>query len=297
MGFSGLLLSNDLHVKQWWGFAGVHARVLTVYSRLRKASKGVATPQPSEAYRELTRIEEAAKQFGKSGNYRRISGYQQDLYRSSTRAAGPQVRVAALGPPENQVTTYYSGLAEGLSRYEQLPAMAALKELDRATTDLHNIVSVVLLVAYGETRVILGGDADKESWSMIREDAPRQISGDTLKAHLVKVSHHGSETAFCPSVWQEHDRPHAIVTPFLNVLPREEMLDYIGRHATKIYATSLPARVEPSPSLSSWRLRMPERACAPFWACPTQHIGRSFLFDAHENLISDRPILFGECIL
>ena len=234
--------------------------------------------------------------MGKLGNLRRISGYAPRLYVGQRTAADGELRIAGLGPPENQVTRYMEGLGEGLQKYDDLSGREGLEQLDRVTSDLHNIVSVVLLIAFGNTRVILGGDADKESWRLICEDTRRMHHGDSLKAHLIKVSHHGSETAFCHEAWQQHEYPHSIITPFRNTLPKTEMVDAIKSYSEETYSTVDPIGRSHPWRVNSWRFRMPERGLTPFTAQPGDRVGQSFLFDRQGNLVEEEAIRFRDCI-
>ena len=51
-----------------------------------------------------------------------------------------------------------------------------------------NNSSIVILVEYGKSKILLSGDAQFASWAHIRT-----THKDILKAHAVKISHHGSK--------------------------------------------------------------------------------------------------------
>jgi len=55
-----------------------------------------------------------------------------------------------------------------------------------------NIMSYVLLITYGETRILLGGDAVEETWEYIYENHQDLIQGISI----LKASHHGRETGY-----------------------------------------------------------------------------------------------------
>jgi len=73
-----------------------------------------------------------------------------------------------------------------------------------------NRTSIALLVEYGESQVLLGGDMERESWLELEQQWPR-VQRDAIKKRepvppplkpcLIKVSHHGSETADAPGMW------------------------------------------------------------------------------------------------
>jgi beta-lactamase superfamily II metal-dependent hydrolase len=124
----------------------------------------------------------------------------------------------------------------------------------------HNLISSILLLKYGETRVILGGDAEKASWDevlvdkiRIKEDKEDKEDGELFHAHLVKVSHHGSPTGLTPGLWKQltaRGTCYAVITPYrMQRLPKKEIVEFIARHTPKIFVTSLEAL---SFSYKSW---------------------------------------------
>ncbi len=149
-------------------------------------------------------------------------------------------RIVALAPPGNLVDRYENQLASCFSRD------GTIKE--KYPEPDHNMVSVALLVIHGETRVILGGDVERDGWSY----AIAQMGNEKLSAHLVKMSHHGSEKSFCDRLWEYHSargKPIAVVTSYVSRnLPRKLALDEAGRYCqavlltcgTAISATELP---------------------------------------------------------
>lgn len=54
-----------------------------------------------------------------------------------------------------------------------------------------NLLSYVLMVIYGKSRIVLGGDADSEVWEDIYE-----TYGENLKATILKASHHGRDSGY-----------------------------------------------------------------------------------------------------
>ncbi len=55
-----------------------------------------------------------------------------------------------------------------------------------------NQLSLVLLITYGEIKIILGGDAEKENWEYILENYEDEIKDITI----LKASHHGRDSGF-----------------------------------------------------------------------------------------------------
>ncbi len=150
----------------------------------------------------------------------------------------------------------------------------------------HNIISVALLVQYGTTRVILGGDVANAGW----DDVLRDFTADKLASHVIKVSHHGSSTSYTDCVWRlfaANSLSIAVVTPFWrHRLPDRGILDKIRSFAQETLTTCLPAVFPPSrvlplsvnASIGSRRAVANEMGMQPEPTIP--HPGRcSFVFD------------------
>ena len=143
--------------------------------------------------------------------------------------------------------------------------------LSRFTSSRHNLISGVLLVKYGQTSVILGGDAERESWEQILNDSIRISEGVSIAADLVKVSHHGSKRSISDSLWErltfdadgEPNRKrecYAVLTPFFaQRLPDKQAIEHILHHTENLFSTSLSALSfryrQPQEFLSEYQLR------------------------------------------
>jgi hypothetical protein len=101
----------------------------------------------------------------------------------------------------------------------------------------HNLISMGLLVVFGETRIVLGGDIERAEWA----DIVTEFGAPSLCAHAVKVSHHGSSGAFDDVAWKHHaakGKPVAIVTPFERFgLPEKSTMEKIGACASDLLIT------------------------------------------------------------
>ncbi|MBC8231212.1 hypothetical protein H8E77_16805 [bacterium] len=149
---------------------------------------------------------------------------------------------------------------------------------------------------YGQTSVILGSDAERESWERILNDSIRISEGVSIAADLVKISHHGSKRGIADSLWEkltfddEGKREcYAVLTPFFaQRLPDKQAIEHIRRHTEKIFSTSLSALPfryrQPQEFLSEYQLkRQLKRAKvdAQLLAEPPETISRcSFSFGA-----------------
>src|SRR5262249_40206877 len=82
----------------------------------------------------------------------------------------------------------------------------------------HNRASPAILLEYGKTKILLGGDMEAEAWnSALCALGKSGRPASSLPCHLLKVSHHGSTTGLpdelCRAL-QAGGRPVAVLTPF-----------------------------------------------------------------------------------
>ena len=116
-----------------------------------------------------------------------------------------------------------------------------------------NEAAVVLLVAIGDTTILLGADLEGEGWIQI-------LDGSTLAGFIssaFKVPHHGSLSSHVDRVWEEllSEDPVALLTPWRRggtALPTRSDVDRLLSFTNKGFATALqgnsPARAIPSRS-------------------------------------------------
>ena len=113
---------------------------------------------------------------------------------------------------------------------------------DRTRTKDENLLSVVLIITYGDTNVVLG--ADTISWKEIlkawSEDCEREIR--KLRFHFVKVSHHGSKDGNHEELWNsftEGEKSVAVIsTGFKYGLPHKDTIASIVSAKVKLYSTN-----------------------------------------------------------
>lgn len=60
------------------------------------------------------------------------------------------------------------------------------------TKDNRNIMSYVLLIVYGKHKIVLGGDAEEDTWKFITEKYPKLIEN----VRILKASHHGRDSGY-----------------------------------------------------------------------------------------------------
>lgn len=103
----------------------------------------------------------------------------------------PEVGIEVLGPR----------LAEA-SSYMRMLHRAANREIPAINDTIVNRASAVLLIRYGDNKIIFGGDAPAESWRRItgrsETDNPKP-----MMVQAVIASHHGSNDSFYAGLWDD----------------------------------------------------------------------------------------------
>ncbi len=141
----------------------------------------------------------------------------------------PNFEISGIAPSSNDAQAYEEALAR---------CFDATGRLENALPrQRHNDVSVALLLRYGATRVILGGDVEVRGWT----ETLRTVGKENLRVHAVKVSHHGSITGYTPELWTDFaaaGKPVAVVTPYRRFnLPHAAALKHIGDHCSALLTT------------------------------------------------------------
>jgi len=79
--------------------------------------------------------------------------------------------------------------------------------LTGTNSDVNNS-SIVLRLTHGYVSVVLGADAEVESWHRLLDTGPTR----DLRGHLLKVSHHGSNNGTRPEVVERIQPLHAVIS-------------------------------------------------------------------------------------
>jgi len=111
--------------------------------------------------------------------------------------------------------------------------------------EAHNLISVALLLKLGDLQVIFGSDLESGSTDSIgwkgviyNKDCP------DLRANLVKVAHHGSESGHNSLAWKQHcdkTKPIAVITPFSHggrPLPEDQVVATLRKVTDRVGITS-----------------------------------------------------------
>jgi hypothetical protein len=150
------------------------------------------------------------------------------LYSDEIQSEGNKLplRILCLAPAGNLVSQYYQTIDSSMKNGEQ----------PRQSYEKHNLISSVLLVKFGETMIILGGDAEKTSWDYILDDELRiSEEGASLHADLVKGLTDGLWGKFTAK-----RKCHAVIAPFRSRgLPEKEVVRFITEYTKKVFSTAL----------------------------------------------------------
>jgi hypothetical protein len=151
--------------------------------------------------------------------------------------------IRGIAPPRKQADEYMETLIRHLKDWD------ALGPLPDAH---HNLISGALLIEYGQTTIVLGGDVEKDAWLGTLKLYEPQL----LQSHVVKVSHHGSTNGYCKGLWTTFAHPGvtvAVLTPFRShSLPDPVAVEHIKGHAVKVHSASV---CPPPPPRGGWKLR------------------------------------------
>lgn len=158
------------------------------------------------------------------------------------------VKVRCLSPSADDSRTFMQQAQTSSILAMGLGSSASLRQVC-------NSVSVVTVIDFGSTRILLGADAEHASWDQIL------MKNDLfdLRSNLLKVSHHGSPTGMNALLAAALSKGRggaentvAVVTPaFRHQLPKEEVLEHLRAHFDETLQTSQYT----TPSTASERLR------------------------------------------
>ena len=241
-GICHLLEETELEIEQFWRFASLTKADLKHLVEVRAAdavrrgdfdSREIHTKDPMV---QILRLVSCRKKCGRT-KVRPLQG-QAPIYPYPVSVGGGPPRdefeIWVFGPSPDRAEYYKSLLRRCFTPGGQLDQNAA-------PSLPHNEISVAIMIRYGVTRVILGGDMEAANWRCVLNECQR---GD-LAVQAVKVSHHGSPSGYTADLWETLSAggdPVALITPSIrHGLPTREAVQHIRNHTPHVYATCLPA--------------------------------------------------------
>lgn len=117
----------------------------------------------------------------------------------------------------------------------QIEVLAPLEE----TTDCNNM-SVVLYLTFGQNHFLLMGDAEKPVEKLL------MATGKPLQADVLKVGHHGSDTASTPAFLKQVMPTYAVVTCGIGNTyghPHQKALDNLRNNGITVYRSDVNGSV------------------------------------------------------
>lgn len=199
----------------------------------------------------LRLVREGARKRRRTLHQKRVVG-PQPLYPVPVDR-NAEFQIWSLAPSGDQVDRYELALKNCFTKEGEIR-----EEMPHSR---HNLVSVALMVSYGQTHIVLGGDVEEAGW----RDVIREFGSQRLGSQCVKVSHHGSRNGYCENLWSHFARggkPIAVVCPFQpRGLPHKEAIEHIRRHADPVITTFAPGvSAEQLPSTQLSRAPVKSRA-------------------------------------
>ena len=232
-------LVQNFNFKRFWSFgAFTHRQLFALVEKTLRVKEALRNDSQEE--RELTddlvaALDTACQRARAGTTELRRCDLGLVMYQYQPTQLEPMVKITALGPSGRSSAIYEKTLH---ACFDKTASHEILAEKIKGVN--HNQISSGLLVEYGKTRVVLGGDIEQDGWQdVINHDSPRL----DLRSHLIKVSHHGSTTGYCVRLWEDHFSPVqsavATITPFSRKgLPRPEGISHIKTNCRQVFTAS-----------------------------------------------------------
>jgi beta-lactamase superfamily II metal-dependent hydrolase len=132
-----------------------------------------------------------------------------------------------------------SPLSTDLNEYQMQLARAQPHESYRAD---ENLLSAVISLRYGPSRIVLSSDAPTKAWQRMWKEATKRK--ETFEAAGVKVSHHGSRQGFHEEVWKHiirDDGTHAAISAGVGYRhPHPTVINSLHSLGVQLHCTNFP---------------------------------------------------------
>jgi beta-lactamase superfamily II metal-dependent hydrolase len=134
---------------------------------------------------------------------------------------------SVIRPLENSTGELYT--ADGIKILAPNPELLEHAENDQDA----NIMSYVLLLKYGSHKIILGGDAEKDTWKYILKQ-----HGDEIKdVKVLKSSHHGRNSGYWEPAMQQMHPTYTIVSVGAKLDPRIDATKKYKKYTDNLLTT------------------------------------------------------------
>ena len=248
-GLSQILKHYENRIEQIWMFETYQDEYLRQFFRTLLESnqklpiENLLNDDPGTFRSELLKIRNLVRKETTPGTsqtkLRKFQDYQE------FGLADEPVEFHFLGPSSQLVDAYQTSLSDNLSSLVD-PEGKKVYAKWRPDKVNHNLASPAILLVYGKTRVILGGDMESTGWQQVLADQQDETPPrPPLDCTFVKVSHHGSSNGYCDGLYamlSKRKAPVAAITPFTrgtHSLPSTEGLNHLKTHAGEIFVTNL----------------------------------------------------------
>ena len=248
-GLSQILEHYQNRIEQIWIFETYQDECLCRYFRTLLESKRrlpveeLLNDKPGSFSTELMKTRNLVREETTTGTsktkLRKFQDYQE------FGLADEPVEFHFLGPSSQLVDRYQTSLSDSLSSLVD-PETKNVYAKWRPDKVNHNLASPAILLVYGKTRVILGGDMESTGWQQVLvEQQDETVTRPPLDCTFVKVSHHGSSNGYCDGLYamlSERKAPVAAITPFNRgalSLPSTEGLNHLKTNTSEVFVTNL----------------------------------------------------------
>jgi hypothetical protein len=151
-----------------------------------------------------------------------------------------------LGPSDGHAAAYEANLIDSLATAFDPSGQYIVPDWAPDSIN-HNLISSALLLTYGQTRVLLGGDMELDAWSeALLEQQGSKKTNRSFSCHLIKAAHHGSVTGFHSDLAEQLPidgrPPIAVLTPFnrhRNPLPTAVGITQLLPHVSELLVTNV----------------------------------------------------------
>lgn len=141
------------------------------------------------------------------------------------------IAITCIAPCGTDIEKYNNKYNECLDKACKCKGLLGDFSLESA---VHNIISVAIIIEFGDLKILLGGDVTNESWQEIYKENRYPL----LKSNLVflKAPHHGSGGAYNQDIWNIWGKDYQIIISPYNKskIPKSEILEKIITHSKKI---------------------------------------------------------------